>query len=327
MPAISVLIPVYNVEQYLAKCIESVLKQDFQDWDMILVDDGSPDNSGAICDEYAKRDSRIKVVHKENGGLISARKEGFIHSRGKYLVFLDSDDTLSDGALSILYNNIIKGYDVVKGCAIRTDNKGNIISQEHFKFSEGIIKENKDILIKFFNGDISPYLWGGIYKKDLFTTDIFDKGIKANISFGEDWLTNILIARNIQKMLCIKDIVYNYYINNESITNSQVVSVTYFKRMDDVLINERIIDKYTAEERFCKYCITSFFQPEIGFCYKEYNIIKNLIKDNKWNIRNLVEQKFLYFFYYMPLYNIYVNIYCLLYYIFKLHCKQRKILT
>ena len=91
---ISILVPVYNVEQYLPRCIESVLSQDFQDWEMILVDDGSSDKSPQICDEFAEKDNRIKVIHKSNGGANSARLTGFEMSQGVYLMFLDSDDWL-----------------------------------------------------------------------------------------------------------------------------------------------------------------------------------------------------------------------------------------
>ena len=92
-PLISVLVPVYKVEAYLQRCIDSVLAQDFMDWEMILVDDGSPDRCPEICDEAAKKDVRIRVVHKENGGLLSARKAGVQIARGDYFVFWDSDDS------------------------------------------------------------------------------------------------------------------------------------------------------------------------------------------------------------------------------------------
>ena len=276
-PKISVIVPVYKAEKYLHRCVDSILAQTFTDFELILVNDGSPDNSGSICDEYTAKDNRIKVIHKENAGANSARKEGFIHSAGKYLVFMDSDDTLAEEALSILHNNIIKGYDVVKGSSVRTDQKGNIISKELFKFSEGIIEEKKDIIIFFFTGDISPYLWGGIYKKELFTTEIFNKSIDAKISFGEDWLTNLLIADNIHKILCIKDVVYNYFVNNESITNSQVVSIEYIKRVEKILNEEGITNiPYLTEDINVWYSlnrINRFFIPEIGF---KYNVQRDL---------------------------------------------------
>ena len=91
-PKLSIIVPVYNVEQYLDKCIKSILNQTFKDFELILVDDGSIDNSGEICDEYAKKDSRVKVIHKKNGGLAAARNTGLIIARGDYVGFVDSDD-------------------------------------------------------------------------------------------------------------------------------------------------------------------------------------------------------------------------------------------
>ena len=106
-PKISVIVPVYKVEKYLPECIESVLAQTFTDFELILVDDGSPDNSGAICDAYAARDPRIRVFHKENGGVSSARNLGLDHARGEWIAFVDSDDWLSPEYL----NRLIRGTD------------------------------------------------------------------------------------------------------------------------------------------------------------------------------------------------------------------------
>ncbi|KAF3371822.1 glycosyl transferase family 2, partial [Enterococcus faecium] len=92
MCEISIIVPVYKVEKYLRKCVDSILAQTFTDFEVILVDDGSPDNSGKICDEYAEKDNRVRVIHKENGGLSSARNAGIDVARGKYLGFVDSDD-------------------------------------------------------------------------------------------------------------------------------------------------------------------------------------------------------------------------------------------
>lgn len=332
MPEISILVPVYKVENSLAKCIESVLKQDFQDWEMILVDDGSPDNSGIICDEYATKDCRIKVVHKENGGLISARREGFINSSGTYLVFLDSDDTLAEMALSTLYNNIVKGYDIIKAGVVKTDKEDVVISYENFPFLDGEIVEREYFIKKTFIGDIAPYLCGSIYKRELFTEDIFSKSIEAKISFGEDWVTNLLISKNVQKVLCIKDVVYNYFINNESITNSQVVSVEYIDRVQEVLKKEGILDlSFLSDYIKIWYAlnrINRFFIPELGFRYDDYKHVKEIINRGnfKLRIRERTNKRFLYFINYMPLYYIYTKFYGFIFCIFKLNGRRRKVL-
>ena len=107
-PAVSVIVPIYNVEKYLAECVDSILGQTFQDMEIILVDDGSLDSSGQMADDYAARDKRVKVIHKENGGLSSARNAGMKIARGEYIYFCDSDDYISLDAIEILYETATK---------------------------------------------------------------------------------------------------------------------------------------------------------------------------------------------------------------------------
>ena len=104
-PLLSVIVPVYNVEKYLSRCIDSILSQTFTDFELILVDDGSPDNCGSICDEYAKKDKRIIVIHQQNRGVSSARNKGLDIARGEYVTFVDSDDQI--GSITTLYENIL----------------------------------------------------------------------------------------------------------------------------------------------------------------------------------------------------------------------------
>ena len=116
-PMISVIVPVYNAEKYLKECIRSILNQTIQNLELILVNDGSTDGSGYICDEYINKDNRIKVIHKENGGVSSARNMGISEATGEYFTFVDSDDYLEPNALEILYNDIII-YNADISCAL-----------------------------------------------------------------------------------------------------------------------------------------------------------------------------------------------------------------
>ena len=104
MPLISVIVPVYKVEKYIHKCVDSILTQTFPDFELFLVDDGSPDNCGKICDEYAEKDNRVIVIHKENGGLSDARNVAIDRAKGDYLTFIDSDDYVSENHLETMYN-------------------------------------------------------------------------------------------------------------------------------------------------------------------------------------------------------------------------------
>ena len=113
---VSIIIPVYNVEKYLAECIESVLKQTYQNIEILLIDDGSPDNSGKICDEYEEKDSRVRVIHKENGGVSSARNVGLEQANGEYITFIDSDDFVSESYIEELYIALENGNSDLAFC-------------------------------------------------------------------------------------------------------------------------------------------------------------------------------------------------------------------
>ena len=113
---ISVIVPVYKVEEYLDECVESILRQSYSNFELILVDDGSPDRCGEMCDNYKKRDARIEVIHKTNGGLSDARNAGLRVASGEYITFVDSDDAIADNYLEILYKALKKyGVDIVQG--------------------------------------------------------------------------------------------------------------------------------------------------------------------------------------------------------------------
>ncbi len=125
MPKVSVIVPCYNVEKYVAQCIESLVSQTLKDIEIILVDDGSPDNSGKICDKYKVRDGRIKVIHKKNGGVSAARNDGLKEASGEYVIFVDSDDYVPQNALKVLYQKAMStSSDIVLGDVIRLTDDG-----------------------------------------------------------------------------------------------------------------------------------------------------------------------------------------------------------
>lgn len=228
---ISILVPVYNVEQFLPRCIESVLTQDFQDWEMILVDDGSPDKCPQICDEYAEKDNRIKVIHKPNGGANSARLTGVEVSQGAYLMFLDSDDYLLPKALSILYNKIEEGYDMVRGAYMFVYPDGTAmpsISQQSCLYNG---KDSYRRMLIY--GEIENYMWGAIYRHDVFEKRFFNSC--NDISIGEDWCLNFLVASNIRYIYIIKDVVYAYWMNSYSIMHQKIASHQYIEKMHNVI--------------------------------------------------------------------------------------------
>lgn len=175
MCEISIIVPVYNVEQYLRKCVDSILAQTFTDFEVILVDDGSPDNSGAICDEYAKLDSRVRVIHKENGGLSDARNAGIEIAKGKYLGFVDSDDFIDKDMYEILYNDI-------------TSYKADISSIEivsvydekyHYKNlpkKKVLLNQEEAVKAVLEGTQLYAYAWNKLYRREIFDKVRFFKG-------------------------------------------------------------------------------------------------------------------------------------------------------
>lgn len=329
VPSISILIPVYKVEQYLHRCIDSVLSQNFKDWEMILVDDGSPDRCGEICDEYAvKYPEFIRVIHKDNGGLPSARLAGFQNAGGKYIMFLDSDDYLLPNALSVLYNKILEGYDIVKGNNWRLLDNGNYRIEKPNHLGKEILS-SQEYLSSIINYNILPYLWGGLYRKDLFSEDIFVK--VTTISICEDWITNQLIWKNVHRYYSLDAEVCVYYINPESMMQSKVVSSEYHKRLYEMMRTNangcnNILQAIDIES--IKTMIRCFFIPELNWDESEYYIIKTFLKNKDlYNyICNNIEKKFILGINYKYIYKIYSQIYKMLFKIFKLKGKTRKVI-
>lgn len=330
-PIISILVPVYKVEAYLQRCIDSVLAQDFTDWEMILVDDGSPDKCPEICDEAAKKDARIRVVHKKNGGLLSARKAGVQIARGEFFVFWDSDDTVPENALSILYNHIKQGYDVVRASGLRRTNEGKASPLEPYPFV-GEINGADEYLRKQFTGEIAPYLWNGIYRATLFDDAVYNTSIENHISVGEDWVTNLIVGKRVNKALVTNDIVYHYYYNPTSYMGSSVFSLSYQKRVDSVLKEMGVLNtpsiKDNIESKQCSDIIRSFFIPELPFSWDAYKRIRFLGDKKKLSdlLELKVDRKMLLFLNIPLIYFLYSRLYCLYVFVFRLKGHKRKII-
>lgn len=160
-PIISIIVPVYKVEQFLPKCIESILSQTYSDWELLLIDDGSPDDSGRICDEYALKDPRIRVLHKENGGVSSARNLGLDNACGEYVTFVDSDDWLSNDSLQVCIDEIEKNnLEALQfGFFYVTDD----IEIPRVKTATMLLNGEQYIQADSFNVCVG----GGIYKRDI----------------------------------------------------------------------------------------------------------------------------------------------------------------
>lgn len=221
-PVISVIIPVYNVETYLSRCIDSILNQTFSDFELILVDDGSTDSSGKICDEYTEKDFRVKAVHKTNGGLSSARNTGIENSSGKYISFADSDDYISSDYLEYLYM-LIKKYnaDMVSASYILTYSDKTDFSSFR-KPDEKLIESTSNILQFYLKQDKihrkNDYpVWIKLYKKELFSDIRFPDG-----KIYEDNIVNFKILKNCSRYVKSTKIIYAYFQRPASTTKSKL---------------------------------------------------------------------------------------------------------
>lgn len=216
MPQISVIIPVYKVESYLFRCVDSILTQTFTDFELILVDDGSPDNCGVICDEYARKDSRIHVIHQQNGGLSAARNAGidwaFLNSNSEWLTFIDSDDWVHKQYLEILFRAALDNDVAVSICAYQeTDGKIQIQDNEQ---SCGTIWKSEDFFIQHHvNATVA---WGKLYKKECF------KEIRYPIGkLHEDEFTTYRILFKYNTIPYIDAQLYYYFLNDNGIMRSK----------------------------------------------------------------------------------------------------------
>lgn len=201
---ISVIVPVYNCEKYIRKTIQSVKDQTFEDWELILVDDGSSDESGHICDMEAEKDDRIRVIHNENGGVSAARNTGIEKSKGDFICFLDSDDLLNKKALEKMYRNIA-GIDLV--AASFEDTTGvvcRLCSEE---------KTFMDIMgvpyVPLYENHFFNTVWGKLYRKDKIQEHFIN-----GYNWGEDLLFNLCYMRECIGIRMLPDILYTYRVTN-----------------------------------------------------------------------------------------------------------------
>lgn len=209
---ISIIVPVYNVEGYLKKCVESILNQSYKNIEVILVNDGSTDNGPKICDEYAKKDNRIKVIHKVNSGVSDTRNIGLEIAKGKYVSFVDSDDWIEIDYIQKLYRAINEndadyatcGYNRVYGNEIEKINSNG----------KTLIYSAREYLIKLLNVQ-SGY---GFCHMKLIKRDIIgNKKFYNGLAVGEDALFNIELCENLKKAIVIEEPLYNYRFNANSV--------------------------------------------------------------------------------------------------------------
>ena len=299
---ISVVVPVYNVEKYLKRCIKSVLNQTYKNLEIILVDDGSKDKSGQICDEYSKKDERIKVIHKENGGLSDARNVGIENSFGKYICFIDSDDYVDVKFLENLYS-IIKKYNAdISVCCYKivSENVENLKIEEKREYNEEVWDKEQSYKELLLFGKLENYIWNKLLKKSLFNGVYFPKGKKM-----EDIGTTYLLLDKAKKIAKTSYVGYFYMQREGSIMsnlNGQLIADTkeminirfdYLKKkypnlFDELMINRLAFIKFYYEDigKINGIGIMKDFNEEYRFYKENYKKYRKYVKKtSKSNIR------------------------------------------
>lgn len=217
-PFFSIIVPVYNVEKYIHQCLDSIIAQTYSDWECILVDDGSTDKSGMICDEYAKVDSRIKVIHKPNGGVSSARNLGLENATGEWVCFLDSDDWWSESFLSDFFlaisneiDLVMQGY--VSENEMHHEKKSYSLPQREFCSSAEVVTFLEEYP-NFHNG----FLWHRAFRTNILKNNniTFPEGI----SFAEDGCVFLQYIQFVRKSISITNVGYHYRRVEGSLTSA-----------------------------------------------------------------------------------------------------------
>ena len=229
---VSVIVPVYNVEKYLPECIDSIVNQKYTNLEILLIDDGSTDNSGKICDEWVQKDGRIRVIHKENKGVSEARNTGIKECKGQLIGFVDADDWVEPEMYSILVDKLAEsGADIVM-CSfyLYLPGQKNPIAKGLLNAESSDYDETVYWLIKK-NGYI-PSLWNKIFRREVVFQNNQTILMDRNLSCGEDaiWLYKAL--KRSQKTVCIPQVLYHYRSREDSITKRKTLTKEVMSLLD-----------------------------------------------------------------------------------------------
>lgn len=233
MPEISIIMPVYNIEKYLPRCLESIIKQSFIDFELLAVDDGSLDSSLSVLKNYAAKDSRIKVIHQENGGASKARNNGLNHASGRFISFIDGDDFIECNFFEILYETLIKENTMICMCGFScVDESGNEIDSI---FSNNFVPEKingRQAVCQIGRNVTFGVVWNKLYRREIFDDIRFTEGM----TFEDEMILHHIYGK-VDKISCVRQNLY-YYVQRmgskmkESYTPAKMdVLIAYMDRI------------------------------------------------------------------------------------------------
>lgn len=271
-PKISVIVPVYNVEKYLPRCIDSILAQTFTDFELLLIDDGSKDKSGEICDGYAKKDTRIRVFHKENGGVSSARNFGLINSKGEYVAFVDSDDYVEFNYLEFLYQYAKEQVVDIVFCDFfkeKSQNKSIYVKQTCNNDYVVMIKQ-------LLCNELGGYLWNKLVKRELFiTNNIY---FPNKIGIWEDLLVSINLYCHSKNIAHLPYALYHYVQYNILSAMSSFNEKKVNEKIKVCALLKQLLLNFNLQTK----CVSELYRRQL-IAKMEYATDYELHDFNKWN--------------------------------------------
>lgn len=254
-PLLSIIVPVYDVERYLQKCIDSILAQTFTDFELILVDDGSPDNCPALCDAAAAKDARIRVLHQKNGGLSAARNAGLDVARGEWIGFVDSDDYIAPEMYETLYKAVQStGADLALCDYVKVDETGALCTQTHVAVPQKSLT-GRELLQKAYWTTVQ-IAWNKLYHRTIFAQLRYPVG-----NLNEDFFVIPEICLNTQKAVVVPDVLYYYVQRGDSIMGKSR-TLRYYDAAEaaqhywNCLVENRVYETLPAAAE-CTFCVVS----------------------------------------------------------------------
>lgn len=296
LPKVSIVVPIYNVEKYIARCINSIINQTYENIEIILVDDGSPDNCGKISDEYSKKDNRVKSVHKVNGGLSDARNYGMKYVTGEYTLFLDSDDWIKGNIIETLVDVIIKNNaDIVQSAFYYAYDDYLLLDNRYYEEDiEPIILNNEELMRELvINERVKNFAWGKLYKTNLIKNIEFKKGVLfEDVFWAHKVMAKVKKYVIVNKPMCYymqreDSIVATYTLKNLDMLSGLEERHKFIESNYNNLINESY--KIILKSNLMHYNLLLANKDKDANGINRGNI-ENYIKKNYENIKNSVKE-------------------------------------
>ena len=256
-PLISVIVPIYNVEKYLRACIDSIIVQTYQNLEIILVDDGSPDGCGVICDEYKEKDPRIIVIHQKNKGLSGARNAGIDIAHGQYIGFIDSDDTIEPQMYEILLNNMQRNDARMSICGRKiVDEAGNITEPRYIRKNQLVLDGKSAIVEMNSHMSFDMSACDKLYDITLWEDIRYPEG-----KLSEDFFVIYRLLDKSQKIVWTPEAFYRYFQRNNSISRNTVIKQDFIEASEEQMhyIQKKYPDiDYVGKAAYASACLTIY---------------------------------------------------------------------